>query len=187
MRTQGCEPRTARITAQRIAGIACIAFSVLVACSAPGEGITSASTATSMTLQTVQTPIPTTTFAQGDLAEWESVEVLVGETPIVVALADEEEERQQGLMGIADLGDFDGMLFAWTDPITTGFFMKDTLIALDLFFFDGEGVLIDRTTLEPCRAEPCPVFVADGLFRWVLEAPAGNIQATGKLSFPEAG
>jgi uncharacterized membrane protein (UPF0127 family) len=185
VRTQGCEPRPARITAHRIAAIAA---SILVACSAAGESVNSATTATtSTTLRTVETPISTTTFARGELAEWESVEVLVGETPLVVALADEETERQQGLMEIADLGDFDGMLFAWTEPITTGFFMKDTLIALDLFFFDEQGVLIDQTTLEPCRAEPCPVFVADGLFRWVLEAPAGSIQATGKLSFPEAG
>jgi uncharacterized membrane protein (UPF0127 family) len=130
--------------------------------------------------------MPAPTFAVGDLAGWEAVEVLFGQIALTVALADEEDERQRGLMDVADLGDFDGMLFAWEQPTTTGFFMKDTLIPLDLFFFDGDGVLIDQTSLEPCLAEPCQVFVADGLFRWVLEAPAGRIQATGKLTFPEA-
>lgn len=184
MRTQGCEPRPARITAHRIAGIA---VSVLVSCSAAGEGVNSAATATSTTLRIVETPTSTTTFARGDLVNWESTEVLIGDLALIVALADEETERQQGLTQVRDFGDFDGMLFSWEEETTTGFWMKDTTIALDLFFFDGDGVLIDQTSLEPCLAEPCSVFVADGLFRWVLEAPVGSIEATGKLSFPEAG
>jgi uncharacterized membrane protein (UPF0127 family) len=100
-------------------------------------------------------------------------------------LADEEVERQRGLMEVSDLGHFEGMLFAWEEPVTTGFFMKDTLLALDIFFFDDAGALVDQTTLQPCPADPCPVFVADGLFRWALEAPAGSIEATGKLTFVE--
>ena len=137
---------------------------------------------------TTSAPVmPATTFAVGDLAGWEAVEVLVGQIALTVAMADEEDERQRGLMRVEDLGDFDGMLFAWEQPTTTGFFMKDTLIPLDLFFFNGEGELIDQTSLGPCSAEPCPVFVADGLFRWVLEAPAGSIESVGKLSLSEAG
>src|SRR5688500_5511472 len=78
------------------------------------------------------------------------------------------------------------MLLAWEEEVTPGFWMKDTLLSLDLFFFGADGAIVDETSLEPCRADPCPVFVADGLFRWVLEAPAGSLEATGKLSFPAA-
>jgi uncharacterized membrane protein (UPF0127 family) len=162
---------------------------VVVACSsAPAtEGANATTTATSSVPPTSDRPIPTTTFARGDLTDWESTEVLIGDLSLIVALADEETERQQGLTGVSDLGDFDGMLFSWEEETTTGFWMKDTPIALDLFFFNGEGELIDQTSLEPCSAEPCPVFVADGLFRWVLEAPAGSIESVGRLSLSEAG
>jgi uncharacterized protein len=183
MRTQGCNRRTATVPAQRISRI--LVVTALVGCS---------SGAVTDETNLLDSPIPTTalpstsstTFSLGDLAEWEPIEVLVGENALTVALADEEPERQQGLGGVTDLGDFEGMLFAWEEEVTTGFWMKDTLISLDLFFFGADGAIVDETSLEPCRADPCPVFVADGLFRWVLEAPAGSLEATGKLSFPEA-
>jgi uncharacterized membrane protein (UPF0127 family) len=151
------------------------------------DGTTAATTAASSIATTPERPTSTTTFARGDLTNWESTEVLIGDLALIVALADEETERQQGLTEVRDFGDFDGMLFSWEEETTTGFWMKDTPIALDLFFFDGDGLLIDQTSLEPCLVEPCPVFVADGLFRWALEAPAGSIEPAGKLSLSEAG
>lgn len=125
------------------------------------------------------TVVVTTTPVRGDLADWEPVTALLGDRELVVALADEERERKRGLTGIRDFGGFDGMLFAWDEEVTTGFWTKDTLVALDLFFFDGNGALVDQTTLEPCVSEPCPYFVADSLFRWALEAPAGTLPPPG--------
>jgi uncharacterized membrane protein (UPF0127 family) len=184
VRTQGCNRRTATVPAQRITRILVVA--AVAGCSSVAvTADTNLAPPSSIPTTALPSPSPTT-FAFGDLAHWESIEVLVGATPLTVALADEEFERQQGLAGVTDLGDFEGMLFAWEDEVTTGFWMKDTPIALDLLFFDAAGAIVDQTSLEPCQAEPCPVFVADGLFRWVLEAPAGSLEATGKLSFPEA-
>ena len=182
MRTQGCNRRTATVPAQRISRILVVA--AVAGCSS-GAVTDDTNLAPPSSVPTTAPP-SSTTFASGDLANWEPIEVRVGETALTVALADEESERQQGLGGVTDLGDFEGMLFAWEEEVTTGFWMKDTLIALDLFFFGADRAIVDQTSLEPCRADPCPVFVADGLFRWVLEAPAGSLEATGKLSFPEA-
>ena len=186
MQTPGCIGRPATAPAPTITSRLALAL-VVVACSPAPETTTPTTRAQPSISSTVPTSIPpTTTFAVGELASWERIEVLVGETALTVALADEESERQVGLTGVSDLGDFEGMLFAWDEEVTTGFWMKDTPIALDLFFFDAEGGLVDQTSLEPCPAEPCPVFVAERLFRWVLEAPAGSLEATGKLSFPGA-
>ena len=184
MRTQGCNRRAATVPAQRISRILVVA--AVAGCSS-GAVTDDTNLAPPSSIPTTALPsTSSTTFAGGDLADWEPIAVLVGENALTVALADEESERQQGLGGVTDLGDFEGMLFAWEEEVTTGFWMKDTLIALDLFFFGADGAIVDQTSLEPCRTDPCPVFVAGGLFRWVLEAPAGSLEGTGKLAFPEA-
>lgn len=188
MTAEGCNRRPASVPAHRVGPSLALAMVVAACASGPlSDGTNAATTAASSIPNTTDPPITTTTFSRGDLTDWESTEVRIGDLALTVALADEEPERQQGLAEVRDLGDFDGMLFAWEEETTTGFWMKDTPIALDLFFFDGDGVLIDQTSLEPCPVEPCPVFVADGLFRWVLEVPAGSIQSAGKLSLSEAG
>ena len=78
-------------------------------------------------------------------------------------------------MGVDELGPIDGMLFSWPNELSTGFWMKDTLIALDLAFFSADGLLVDQTTLEPCVVDPCPVFVARAPFQWVLESVPGTV------------
>ena len=180
MRTLGSNRRA--VPAQRIIRI--LVLAALASCS--NDAVTVDTNLASPSSIPVLPPTTSTTFGVGDLADWEPVTILLGDISLTVALADDESERRQGLAGVTDLGDFEGMLFAWEDEVTTGFWMKDTPIALDLFFFDSEGAIVEQTSLEPCPAEPCPVFVAERLFRWVLEAPAGSVEATGKLSFPEA-
>ncbi len=76
-------------------------------------------------------------------------------------------------MNVTDLGSLDGMLFVFPEPTTAAFWMKDTLIPLDIAFFDGGGDLVDRLTMVPCEADPCPTYPAAGTYRFALEAPAG--------------
>src|SRR5690606_10692048 len=47
----------------------------------------------------------------GDLVDPEVVRIVVGDTPMVVALAADPPSRSRGLMEVEDLGDLDGMLF----------------------------------------------------------------------------
>ncbi|MDP8959578.1 MAG: DUF192 domain-containing protein [Actinomycetota bacterium] len=92
-----------------------------------------------------------------------------------VAVADSPERRAQGLMGVDDLGGLDGMLFVFDEPVVPAFWMKDTLIPLDVAFFDGHGRLVEVQQMEPCRRQPCPTYAPDSPVRWALEAPAGNL------------
>ena len=96
-----------------------------------------------------------------------------------VAIADTPALRSQGLMNVTDLLDLDGMVFVWSDEVEWSFWMKDTLIPLDIAFFDGDGAVVGVLTMEPCRTDPCETYEVGVPFRFALEARAG---ALGELS-----
>lgn len=105
--------------------------------------------------------------------------VLVDGRELTVAVADTGELRAQGLMGIADLGELDGMVFVFAEDTGTGFWMKNTLIALDIAFFDEDGGFVDVLAMEPCSEDPCPVYRPSGSYRYAIEAPAGDLAFIG--------
>jgi hypothetical protein len=98
---------------------------------------------------------------------------------LVVAVADTAPARHQGLMGVADLGELDGMLFAWEFDTPAAFWMKDTLIPLDIAFFRVDGGFVDRLRMEPCSEDPCPLYSAAYPYRYAIEAPAGDLEFVG--------
>jgi len=96
-------------------------------------------------------------------------------TDLLVAVADDSDERRQGLMRLEDLGDLDGMLFVFAGDSESGFWMKNTLIPLDIAFFNAEGDYVDGFRMEPCTADPCPTYRPGGPYRYALEMPAGTM------------
>jgi len=109
------------------------------------------------------------------LGEFSTTDITVGDRAMTVAVAGTPEEREQGLMGVTDLEGLDGMLFVFPTDADTGFWMKDTLIPLDIAFFDVAGGFVDRFTMQPCTGDPCPTYEAAGSYRYALEAPAGTL------------
>ncbi|MGH8870960.1 MAG: DUF192 domain-containing protein [Acidimicrobiia bacterium] len=99
----------------------------------------------------------------------------MGGSTLNVWVADEPEERQQGLRGVSRLPDeVDGMLFVFPEPAIPTFVMLGALIPLDLWFFDGEGALAGSAEMEPCPEEPCPRYPAPGPVTRALETPLGE-------------
>lgn len=94
---------------------------------------------------------------------------------LLVAVADTPELRRQGLMGVEDLGDLAGMLFVFAEDTTGGFWMKDTLLPLDIAFFTADGAVVDSFSMEPCTTQDCPTYRPSGAYRYALELPAGGM------------
>ena len=122
----------------------------------------------------------TTVSLPPQIADLDVQSVQVGDRMMLLAIADNPGLRRQGLMGVTDLGDLDGMLFFWRHD-GDSFWMKDTLIPLDIVWFNEDGTYKDRASMVPCTQDPCPRYQpADGLdFRFAIEAPTGALDWVG--------
>ena len=94
-------------------------------------------------------------------------------------LATTGRERSRGLMGVTDLGDGDGMAFVYDAPHTGSFWMKNTLLPLSIAFFDADGGFLDASDMEPCEADPCPLYPTAPEFLVAIETTQGDLASLG--------
>jgi uncharacterized membrane protein (UPF0127 family) len=93
---------------------------------------------------------------------------------IDLELALTPEEISNGLMFRPSLPKNRGMLFLFDHPRLPSFWMKNTMIPLDLVFLDETGVVVDViANVQPCAADPCPNYPPSSPAQAVLEIGAG--------------
>lgn len=98
-----------------------------------------------------------------------------------VELARTPEELAQGLMFRESLPERSGMLFLFPDSQVHKFWMKNTMIPLDMIWIDRDGrVLFVSVQTPPCRADPCPTYGPEQPAASVLEM-AGGLAAKEKV------
>jgi len=105
-----------------------------------------------------------------------SVTIFTGVRPvkIYVEFAKTPEEIEKGLMNRSSLPKDSGMLFVFPDEKTRSFWMKNTLIPLDIIFISSAGRVNEITTLVSCREnEICPSYNSKTPAQYVLEINAG--------------
>lgn len=91
-----------------------------------------------------------------------------------VTIADTPNARQLGLMYVKDLPADEGMLFIFKEERARSFWMKNTLIALDILYFGADRKLVSaQLNAQPCRADPCRSYPSTGPAKYVLELAAG--------------
>lgn len=95
-----------------------------------------------------------------------------------VEIADTEAARAQGLMQRAQLDADAGMLFIFPDEQVRAFWMKNTLIPLDILYFDDRHRLVSaQLEAPPCVQARCPGYASRGPARYVLEINGGRSQS----------
>jgi len=109
--------------------------------------------------------------------EISSVEIL-GKS-INVEIADEYDELREGLMFRESLAEDSGMLFIFGDEEIRSFWMKNTLIPLDMIFIDENFVIVGIEGAVPCEEDPCPSYNSKKPAKYVLEVNAGYVKEVG--------
>ena len=108
-------------------------------------------------------------FAQGN--------ILVGPHLLHVQLATTEAAREQGLMKRQTLAPYAGMLFIFPEPRAVSFWMKDTLLPLQIGYFDSQGILREIYSMKPLDTTCHNSRRSDILY--ALELPAGDFERLG--------
>jgi uncharacterized protein len=97
--------------------------------------------------------------------------------PVYVAAT--PQERQRGLMGRTQLPAGAGMVFLYPEPVREPFYMKDTLIPLEIAFYDAQGKVVRVFDMQPCKADPCHLYDPGTAFVGALEVNQGFFRQIG--------
>ena len=100
-----------------------------------------------------------------------------GPVHFTVEIADDDRERARGLMFRESLADDHGMLFDFPQPEHASFWMRNTMISLDIIFIGTDGRILNIAEHTTPYSE-APVRSA-GLTRGVLEIRAGRAEELG--------
>lgn len=133
---------------------------------------------------------PETTATEPEIAKTTTLNIIKssGErVEVEVEIADDDTERQRGLMGRTELAENAGMLFIFEDEQPRSFWMKDTLIPLSIAYIAADGHIVDIQDMQPLdetsypSAEPAQyaLEVNQGFFR------EQGIQVGDRLDLPD--
>ncbi|WP_295314131.1 DUF192 domain-containing protein [Roseobacter sp.] len=100
-----------------------------------------------------------------------------GEARFTVEIADNDSERAQGLMHRPSMPLSAGMLFIYERPQQLSFWMRNTLIPLDMLFIDPEG-RVQHIHHRAVPLDETPIPGGDGLTH-VLEINGGLAKRMG--------
>lgn len=99
--------------------------------------------------------------------------VTIGGKLIRLEVARTPVQLETGLMFRTELPADRGMMFMVKQPEQVGFWMKDTLIPLDIIYLRGGVVESIAAQAPPCTSDPCPVFSSKGPVDQVIEIQSG--------------
>ena len=108
---------------------------------------------------------------------------------ITAELAVTPKERERGLMFREELNSDQGMLFIFEEEDLYSFWMKNTLIPLDILWLNSHQQIVHiESNVPPCPGDPCPGYTPRYPALYVLELKAGeaeknNLKLFDRISF----
>jgi uncharacterized membrane protein (UPF0127 family) len=108
----------------------------------------------------------------------EPLEIVTSHGPVrfQVEMADTEQKREIGMMYRTSVAPDRGMLFDFPRTEPASFWMKNTLIPLDIIFIDRNGRILNIATAKPLDETPVQ---SHGFSRGVLEIAGGRAAQLG--------
>jgi hypothetical protein len=110
------------------------------------------------------------------------IDATAGEVKLRLAVANDETNRELGLMCVTRLRPHRGMIFVFPQSGDQEFWMKDTLIPLDMLWVAADGTVTTVASEVPASTLQTPddkVARRRGTGRYVIELPAGEAAADG--------
>ncbi len=101
---------------------------------------------------------------------------------IKAEIASTEEQTTKGLMFRQSLADNEGMLFVYPDSAVRNFWMKNTLIPLDMIFITDNLTVAKIHHAVPCTADPCPIYNSGEPVKYVLEINGNFTEKNGIIT-----
>lgn len=101
---------------------------------------------------------------------------------LCVRVARTEEQRERGLMFVTHLPQHTGMIFVFGKDAPVAFWMKDTLIPLDMVFVSADGTVrrvFARVPVVPRTLPDSEIPLEQAEAKYVIELPAGEAAKDG--------
>ena len=123
----------------------------------------------SLTLRSIHARIGLLLLSLCAVTGAQALELKIAQEIYRLELATTPEQRRLGLMHRSELGRYEGMLLVYPHAGDHRIWMKNVLVALRVYWLDEQFEVIGAQRLEPCYADPCPIYAVDGASRYVLE------------------
>lgn len=107
-------------------------------------------------------------------------QVTIQDQTYTVELADDDIERQVGLSGRESLEEGNGMLFVFEEKGKYGFWMRNTLIPLDIIYINDDTIVhVVRNAQPATGSADLEVYQPEEEVNYVLELNAGEAEEHG--------
>lgn len=105
--------------------------------------------------------------------------VKINDQVFEIIVRDTPEERAEGLMYRSELPENEGMWFVFDQEVPSTFWMKNTLIPLDIIWINSSYEIVDIAAAEPCpvTVEQCPLYGSKAPAQYVLELNQSVLKA----------
>ncbi len=100
--------------------------------------------------------------------------IIVNKKKFFTKVADTNEKKIKGLMGIDNIKENQGMLFLFKNRAYRSFWMKNMKISIDILFIYKNKVVKIYKEVPICENTSCPVYESGSKADSVLELTAGS-------------